>query len=766
MAKDKTGYMSADVTVSQEPVAPNAALLEQAGAFRGKAAEIDGARTANTITTVAQVGEAAYKGYVASEAETSALEARDTITGLNPSPNIANRYSDRVKQIQEAVKAGSIDQASGTAIMGSEMRRLIAAHPGQADIIRKEYQTATGASNWDVRMFYESMTKDKVDKEAARIKSKVDDLVFTTATGMGYTPSDAESIVRLPVNDPVRKAVEETAGFNARIEQHKKTMDTQVAIGAHNSKAMATELKTGASLGVLKVTGEERINLHKFIKESGIDLSRPEQITPAQLATLTAQKDRILMRIEGAYENARQTAAQWATSRPGFTELDDVLKDIATQRENTIKMFDNMTDKGLLLSGLKTFSDLNNKNMAASLSQVQAMSQLHTFVKSVAGPQLIEGLSNPNTRDSVLKSNPNNAYVAALDQYLRATQTNSLSLVASTSKQLERYSQISEAIVNPAATPESKVALESATPQEKKDVAQILFSTVAPILRAGNASPQDSDKVVAATKLWAGTGQDLATMRDAVVTGKLFAVVGADKKEAATVNVLNVSEYHLSPKGSLMTELRNAAKTTTRGGVLSLDVVYKDGMLRLARPSGELVPMNTRGASFSPFDAKAYTLLNDANRLLDIQKTLGVNVDERAQLFINDFKGVARPAPASQKGTTNEAAPNSTAAAATSATEGNPTPKATIAPIEPPSLGVIAPEKQAELDKARAPTLAHEAPKEVLEKDLVAYKKELDRKDLSGEQRGIVTKNIALIEKAIKVRTLEYGPDGKRKVSQ
>jgi hypothetical protein len=37
--------------------------------------------------------------------------------------------------------------------------------------------------------------------------------------------------------------------------------------------------------------------------------------------------------------------------------------------------------------------------------------------------------------------------------------------------------------------------------------------------------------------------------------------------------------------------------------------------------------------------------------LLDIQKSLGVDVDKRAALFINDVKGVARPKPAAATST-------------------------------------------------------------------------------------------------------------------
>jgi hypothetical protein len=646
MARDNAGFMSANLGSAQEPVAPNAALLEQAGSYRGKAEEIDGQRTAAAITTVAQVGEAAYKGYVAAEAESTALKVRDAITGNKVDPELEKRYASEFGRIKEAASQGVIDQAHASALLGAEMRRLIAQHPGQSDIIRKEYQTATGASNWDVRLFYEAMTAERKKGEANKLADATNKLVFDAALGMGKTPTEAQAIVSLPSTDPIRRSVEEAAANSAKLAQTRTNLDNTGQIDSRNSDTYANTLKTYTLDAVTKKTGELRMQLSEFVKTSGIDLGNPSKITKEQLSALVAKKDAILLEIDTVYESQMQVAKQWAAARPSFTKLDDVHTFIATQRENTMKLFDSMTDKALLLPSLKTFADLNNKNMAASLSQVQAMSQLHSFVRSVASPDLLDAASDPNKREALRKSNSGNAYIDNLVKYADAMQNGSMSLANSLMPQLTKYNQIGEAMTNPAASPAAVAAAQNSTPEERKDVAKVLFSSVSPILRDGKASPEDVPKVVAATKIWSGKGNDLATMRDAVTTGKLFSAVGPENKEAVTNNVLAVSDSHMRPTSRLVTELRDSLTRVTRGGTFSMQVVWKDGVLQLADASGAAVGGVTRGPSFSMQSASAQALINDANRLLDIQKSLGVNVDQRAAMFINDVKGVARPKPA------------------------------------------------------------------------------------------------------------------------
>jgi hypothetical protein len=201
MAKDKTGYMSQSLAGAPEPVAPNFGLLEQAGAFRGKAAEIEGQANAATINAIGATGKAAYEGYVESEASKLAANVTE---GLNtptfigpvaakhneqvqqleearaagrlvgePTPELIKEWHSRAQQISEAAAGKVFSQREAQSRLATEMRELISKHPSQAARIREVYNAYTGISDWNTREIQGALTAKAAEDEAAKRRARL-----------------------------------------------------------------------------------------------------------------------------------------------------------------------------------------------------------------------------------------------------------------------------------------------------------------------------------------------------------------------------------------------------------------------------------------------------------------------------------------------------------------------------------------------------------------------------------------------------------------
>jgi hypothetical protein len=345
-----------------------------------------------------------------------------------------------------------------------------------------------------------------------------------------------------------------------------------------------------------------------------------------------------------------------------------------------------------------------------------------------------------------LSDYPNNQFVQELGKQLEGGQS-------AYSATMDRMQRIADALLNPGGSTVNTATLvdSSKTPQGVKETADAISMIKGEGVKVLNnyepATDLGSKSVVVSAQHF--------VMGDKEWPSMFRSVMGDTYKNVLKNTPERISEFEQAFKGRSERLLTDIIPKEIKGIMARLPdnkLVVKGGVVGLAN--------NPTTPSEVQAQIELSSILYKTNQLLVAHAKVGGT--SMADTFVNIVSPTAKP---TEVKTTNETTtdkgklppglvdripgmvlsnvgriPDTAPArpitgSAPTTEQGTPPPKAPITPIQPPSLGVIAPEKQAELDRGRVSIRASEGP---LQEDLDNISKELSMKNLSGEQRDIL----------------------------
>ncbi len=660
MAKDTTGFMAKDMGQPTETKAAPTSLIEQAGAYEGRAAELDGIKTAEAITHYTKQGKAAYEGWVESEAakaataitdklntpefmgpeayqaNKNAIEAQDALKlsfaaeqSAGPvDPAVVQEYKDAAQRVVQAKEAGTLSQGQATAHLAMEMRRLIASNPAEAASIRKVFNVYTGRGDWDVRPIEAGLTAHQ--KESAAAKQMVEmhqkeawELFQSGIGSMLGMKSYAETFqhVQAGSDTAVRMSTMYQAG---RLTEHANKAMTTGNMNQFYSSAIL-------SAGAARVTAVTPVI--ENLKMQGIDILNMSSPTEAQRpAIMEAFRDmRVAERnaLEGSIKMLENRLA--ANPNMDATIVNDTMEKLKKQLANTplTADFDNM---------------LNELKMSATDRNMKADTVLKTAqirdltLKTTWSEDMLARMKDPRTRANMIKDYPNNPAVKELADVFEGRQ-------GGFSKEMKDMEMIADGLFNAAAPWAHKAAAQQAatTDAGKKQIAavtQIEVGRGVEALQAGvPATPSKAAAAIVAAKNFNPVGKDGTTIYNDVMSGRSEAVFKDDTTKLADYNkaVVGRAERFLAQVdgNSYPAKVKEAlAVATARKAGATLAV--EDGLvvLKNAKITGNV------GADESIF--KLQQQIVEVNKLISMQtKILGENT--RAQRFVDEVRtGVAK----------------------------------------------------------------------------------------------------------------------------
>ena len=646
MAQAKTSF-SQQMGDAPDPQMANSALLENAGAIRGAAAKLGGEIIANDIATVAKVGDAAYEGYVSSQAEKDAINARDVITGNKQDDGtLETRYATEFGRIKAAADQGVIDQPAATALLGAEMRRLIAAHPGKAEAIRKQYRVATGSSDWDNRLFFEAMTKKQEAQKLTKIQEEERKDVYQGAIAMGLPSSVALQVAQLPPGSAGRNLVEEYVGTTSALKAQKEKVDNMKVINGETSRLATTGLLTEVTIATARVTTQQRLTLQAEVTRLGIDFSKPDQITDAQYGQLLSLQNKFMTEIDTVYANAAVRIDEKAKQYGPAFDAGGALKQLEALRKDSAALFKSFTDRTLFIQGMQEYASMRGQSTKSALERIDTLSKIGKYLEGVAGPDLYKKLVDPDSRQHYMAGAGGKIpWIQDMVAYITAQQAGASREAAEIEKRLGRWQDIFVGQTNPGgATPEQKQAAATATPEELRAVASVTHQESSTLIRAGKEAktPEEKRLVVASSRIFASHGQELATMRDGVVSGNIFTAAGPENKEAITKNVVTVTDHHLKKGSTFDIDVKNALSRNTASGGGSLKVEVEGNYLFLTDDKGNRITPVTGSNGAIYGNKQAFGVVANANRMFEMRNALGKDITKEMQEWADRQNGVSR----------------------------------------------------------------------------------------------------------------------------
>jgi len=483
MAKDKTGFMSASLGNADAPVAPSGQLLEQAGAYRGKAAEIDGIRTAEAITFATSTGKAAYEGYVESEA---ANKAANVTEGLNtptfvgpvaakrneqmamleearaagrlvgePTPELIKEWDDRALAISQAAAGKVFSQSEANARLAVDMRNLIAQHPAQAARIREVYKSYTGVGDWNTRQIEGALTAKQQEDAAAKRRERLLERDAGNISDSGI----AKMFGMANSNDVYQHL---SGGTDTGVQMYSAMVATNMVKNANKQLTegdMNTAYNVAVAGGIAAGAATTQVVATR-LRQQGIDLENLGTVTPDKEERLRAAylevKSAERKQIEGALVTIKDRIAR------------DPTMDAATVN-NTIKMLEDRlkiplsTDINEQLNQLRL--GVTSRLQTAQTAQA-ALGVVESGLNSMFDKDLVAKMKNGRTRKELMAANPTNRAIQELGRMLESGQANFSSTMG-------QMSAIANHLLNPGASTANAGAYTEAatTEQGKQDIA-------------------------------------------------------------------------------------------------------------------------------------------------------------------------------------------------------------------------------------------------------------------------------------------------------
>lgn len=483
MAKDKSGFMSASLGNAPEPVAPSGQLLEQAGAYRGRAAEIDGMRTAEAINFASSTGKAVYEGYVESDAANKAAKVTE---GLNtptfvgpvaaasnrqmaeleearaagrlvgdPTPELIKEWKDRAQSISDAASSKVFSQAEANARLATDMRNLIAQHPAQAARIREVYKAYTGVGDWNTRQIEGALTAKQQEDAAAKRRERLleRDAGNITDAGIdkkfGITNSyDVYQHLSEGTDTGVRM-------YSAMVASNMvKNINKQLTEGDMN-----TAFNTAVS-GAIARGAEVTQVVATRLKQQGIDVEN--------LGTVTPDKEE---RIRAAYLEVKSAERKQLEASLVIVK-DRIARDPtmdAVTVNNTIKMLEERlkiplaTDVNEQLNQIRL--GVTSRLQTAQTAQA-AFAVVESGMNSLFGKDIVAKMRDDRQRKELLAANPNNRGLQELGAMIASGQGQFTATMG-------RMAALSDHLLNPGASAAASGTYADAvsTEQGKQDIA-------------------------------------------------------------------------------------------------------------------------------------------------------------------------------------------------------------------------------------------------------------------------------------------------------
>lgn len=490
MAKDKTGFMARTLSDAPNPVAPDFGLIEQAGASRGRAAEIEGKRKAETIDTVTAVGKAAYEGYVESEASNLAAKVTE---GLNtptfvgpvaesynresaplikkleearaagrligePTPELLQEWNDRALQITRAAAGKVFSQREAQSRLATEMRELIGKHPSQASRIREVYNAYTGVSDWNTREIEGALTAKAAEDEAAKRRARL-----LEADAKKITESGIASRFGMRNTEEVYRHIAEGTDDGVRMYSAMAAANLTEQANVSLTKGDMNVAYNNAIVSATSRFAEVTQAVSTKLAQQDIDIDNIGALTPQKEGAIQAAfleaKSAERKALEGALTIVRDRAAREPTM------------DAATVN-NTIKMLEDR----LAVPATKDLGEMLNQLRLATTSRLQtaqtaqtALSVVEAGMNSAWGKEMVAKMKDPRIRKQIMADYPTNQFVQELGRQLEGGQS-------AYSATMDRMQRIADALLNPGGSASNAATLSDATktPQGVKETADTI----------------------------------------------------------------------------------------------------------------------------------------------------------------------------------------------------------------------------------------------------------------------------------------------------
>lgn len=646
MAKDKSGFMSAMLSDAEAPVAPNASLLEQAGAYRGKAAEIDGMRTAEAINFATSTGKAVYEGYVESEA---ANAARDVTEGLN-APEVgfvgpraqvvgdmnatleANRkaslqvgpptsaavveWEERAKVVRDAAKDGVFSQAEAQARLATDMRRLIAENPSQAERIRKVYNSYTGRSDWDIRPIEQGLTGKAAENDMAKTRMRLMETeakaVFEQGVGAQFGMRSLDEVFT-----NIAQGTEVGVRMSTAYQANRLTQEAGKMMTSRNMN----EFYNGATVaaGAARASANQRVVQQLALQGINVlDMTSPtETQRPAIMEAYRDLKTTERSTLEGAIRDLE--ARVKANPSMDREQVDNTIERLQKRLKDTPLT----ADIDSILNELKM--DATARNMKADTilktNQIREIS-----LKTTWSDDMLTRMKDPRTRAQLVSDYPNNPFVKELASVFEGRQTEF-------SKELKSMEAIADGLFNAAApwSHQAAAAQAATTPEGRRQVAAVTQLEMGKGVTVLDAKAEATAAGVASVSALGANftpqGKEWSALYNSVMTDSWKGVFGSNSslQEQWAKIVAGRAERFLAPVDAssypakvreAMLGLPGATLAVEGGAVVLKNVTAKDGAT-----TQRMIAVTQQ--------------LNDVNRMLQVQNKLTGNTN-RADKFVTD----------------------------------------------------------------------------------------------------------------------------------
>ena len=477
-------FMSPDLAMAPAPASADYSLLVQAGRSAGAAAEVSGKTMATTLVGATKLGEQVYEGYVQNQATTAATnvasnlftsdyigqEAQRTIqaetsqlaqelSDAGGDRSVVKDYEERAKRIAEAVSAKTFTQDQAITRLTSDMRQLIAAHPGQAQNIRKVFNEITGRGDWDVRPIEAALTakakEDEFKKAQLRLLESDAKKIFESGVGSQFgMKSSAEVFANIVQGTDAGVRMGTIIQAQNLIENSNKVKTS----GNMNEFYNATIVGAGAARAqtaqrVFATLEQRGININTMVSPTE---AQREAITDAYRQMKTAERNSLLA--------AETDLRNRILSNPTMdrTVVDDTMKRIEERLKNTPLT----TDLDSMLSELKANYTAANTRADTVLKAAQVTD---LTLRTTWGDDLISKMKDPRTRKQMVADYPNNPAVQELAAMFEGRQT-------SFSARMQQMALIADGMFGIAARPEAVAAAAAAdtTPEGRASKAAVI----------------------------------------------------------------------------------------------------------------------------------------------------------------------------------------------------------------------------------------------------------------------------------------------------
>lgn len=660
MAKDKSGFMSVDIGLASDPAAAPTSLIEQSGAYEGKAAELGGIKVAEAVTHFTKEGKAAYEGWVETQAAKKAKEVTDKLyapelgfvgptaykadmdaraamenlkplltpdpetNATAPSSGAVQMFNEEARRIAMARDQDILTQKEAQARLATNMRELIAAYPGDADRIRKTYNSYTGRNDWDYRPIEQALTKEVKADQAAKDKLQRDEKAaweyHTKGIGVQFGIKTYEEMLRVvQKEDDLASRVGTAYAATALTEHANKSMTT----GAMNEYFNTAMVGAGAAR-----TGAVS-NIVEKMKLRGLDLLNTSSITEAQRPLLEEAYREMKAAERNSLEGSLKLLEMRVAKEPHLDAaiVSDIRDKLKKQLENTPLT----ADMDSMFNELKMHMTAHNMKADTILktSQIRDLS-----LKTTWSDDMLNRMKDPRTRAQLVADYPNNPFVKELAGVFDGRQSNF-------SKELKNMEMLADGLFNDAAPWAHKAAVAEArtTAQGRQQIAavtQLEAGKGKQVLEAGApATPNGASAAVVAATHFNINSAEGKSVYNYIVSGKVDDKTGVFERDTSKLDAFktaakerterflaNVDDLSYPKKVKEALDVATARKT-------GVSLEAKDGIIVLknARMTGNI------GADEAIL--KLDKQVGEVNKLLQIQNKL-TDSSTRAQRFIDE----------------------------------------------------------------------------------------------------------------------------------